>query len=143
MPGINVLFIWRTDFDGSDVVPSNELYRMLYQCGAHTCLAISSDGLTFERPELHEVDFEGSTANNILAHGLSEPAATGVFIDSNPACPASERFKALGGDMGWYDPDTLQPLGSGEAGKRQQALDAWPDNNRGEFTGPKAVIWGR
>ena len=90
------LFIWTTD-DGE--------MRMLYECGAAgQAIATSRDGYRWERPSLGLVEWQGQETN-LLANGIS--GATGVFIDENPACPESERFKAVGGDMAYYDPDTL------------------------------------
>lgn len=39
-------------------------------------------------------------------------------MDANPVCPPSERFKAIGGDIGYYDPDTCLPLANGEPERR-------------------------
>ena len=90
------LFIWTTD-DGE--------MRMLYECGAAgQAIATSRDGYRWKRPSLGLVEWQGQETN-LLANGIS--GATGVFIDENPACPESERFKAVGGDMAYYDPDTL------------------------------------
>ena len=125
------LMIWQTD-DGS--------WRMLYDSKEGTCLATSADGRRWHRPSLGQVEFGGSTENNLLGHGIS--GATGVFIDTNPDCPPEQRFKAMGGDMGWYDPVTCEPLVSEEAGRRQRELDAWPEA-QGQYQGPQAVIWGR
>ena len=130
---VSPLLVWRADSAGH--------LQMLYDTPAGTCLAVSSDGgRQWERPALNERDFEGSTANNLIAHGIK--GATGVFIDENPECPPSQRFKAIGGDMAYYDPDTCQPLDKGEPDKRQQAIDAWPEA-AGLYQGPKAVLWGR
>jgi hypothetical protein len=45
------------------------------------------------------VEFDGSTKNNILWQGLESHNFT-PFIDANPACPAEQRYKALGGVTG-------------------------------------------
>lgn len=64
-----------------------------------TCVAESRDGKKWTKPKLGIVEFEGSKENNIvlaadeLCHNFSP------FIDTNPAAPADERYKALGGTM--------------------------------------------
>ena len=64
----HALFIWKTD-DG---------FNMLYESKSGTCCATSDDGYRWLRPELGEVHFEGSGANNLLAHGIT--GSSGVFI---------------------------------------------------------------
>ncbi len=65
------------------------------------CYAESDDGLHWRRPDLGLFDFGGSKANNIVltAEVLEEvggdPVHTAVFRDSNPACPADERYKIV------------------------------------------------
>lgn len=64
------------------------------------CYAESPDGIHWTRPNLGMIEFEGSKENNIL---LSEETWGNVahnfspFLDTNPAAPAEERYKALGG----------------------------------------------
>ena len=84
-------------------------FRIYYDAfGAHKnashryfCVATSTDGTTYTKPNLGLVPFEGSTQNNIV--GVvelgPEPLATSagtVFIDTHPRTPASERFKLVG-----------------------------------------------
>ena len=62
------------------------------QCYA---LAVSTDGgLSFARPELGLVEFNGSRANNLLQAG-GVPQIPPAFLDTNPACPPDERYKGL------------------------------------------------
>eukprot|EP01051_Picozoa_sp_SAG22_P023269 SAG22_NODE_5931_length_928_cov_1.675513_1_plen_266_part_10 len=79
-----------------------------------TALAISRDGITFEKPNLGAVWFNGTTANNLVwppsdgraghePYAYHEPGS--VFIDDKPGVPAAERFKmaaswAKGGKSG-------------------------------------------
>ena len=60
------------------------------------CMAESRDGITWTRPELGLVEFDGSTKNNII---LSGPGTHNFapFKDSNPNCAPQARYKALGG----------------------------------------------
>jgi hypothetical protein len=85
-----------------------ELFRMYYR-GAHfdeatkkaahpefTCYAESRDGLTFTKPELGLFEFNGSKRNNIIWTGEGTHSFS-PFLDTNPACPAAARYKALSG----------------------------------------------
>jgi len=64
-----------------------------------TCVAESEDGIHWTRPKLGLVEFQGSRDNNIvlalddLSHNFSP------VLDTNPAAPPEQRFKALGGWM--------------------------------------------
>jgi hypothetical protein len=79
-------------------------YRGLPQAGGDgtdlevTCCAESDDGIQWTKPNLGIFQFEGSTDNNIVLKGET-PASHNFspFVDTNPATPPSERFKALGG----------------------------------------------
>ncbi len=91
-------------------------YRMYYKAwhievkdgkvntGSHPlfcCYAESDDGLTWRKPELGLVEFQGSKANNIvlapetLGTVKSDPGHPAVFKDENPACPPEARYKAI------------------------------------------------
>jgi hypothetical protein len=69
------------------------------------CYATSKDGITWVKPELRLVEFEGSTANNILWRGSGEPSknkdevwggphGNGVFKDLRERDP-NRRYKAV------------------------------------------------
>ena len=62
-----------------------------------TCYAESEDGVIWQRVNLGRIDFEGSTDNNILLKG-STSHNFAPFIDTRPGVPASERYKAVGGN---------------------------------------------
>jgi hypothetical protein len=60
-----------------------------------TAMAESHDGgLSFERPLLGKIDWQGSTANNLITMG-PPPHSPPVFIDTNPDCRPEERFKGI------------------------------------------------
>ena len=58
------------------------------------CVVESKDGIHWTRPDLGLFDYEGSKHNNIV---WSEPKLDNFtpFMDTNPDCPADERFKAM------------------------------------------------
>ena len=93
------------------VVPDGDIYRMYYR-GQDVynadgtkfireergvwCYAESKDGIHWERPALNMCEFEGSTENNIILNDRWRDNFY-VFLDTNPACPESERYKGLEG----------------------------------------------
>jgi hypothetical protein len=86
-------------------------FRMIYRGGGETsarevtCVATSPDGVTWTRPSLGLVEFEGSRDNNIIwtanrrAYGESHNFFG--FLDTRPGIPESERWKGLG--LGWRE----------------------------------------
>lgn len=63
-----------------------------------TCIALSTDGIHWSKPELGLFEVEGSKVNNvILAHEAPVTHNFSPFIDTNPRCKPSEKYKALGG----------------------------------------------
>ena len=111
--------------------PPNAEYRMYYDCiegdgvppgssgrrplppGApplsalshrRICLATSTDGLVWTKPNLGIFARNGSTANNILL----EDSGVTVFRDGNPAAPASQRWKMTCSRAAYASPDGLR-----------------------------------
>ncbi|MHB9108540.1 MAG: hypothetical protein ACYDCO_15900 [Armatimonadota bacterium] len=67
----------------------------------HQALALSTDGgITFSRPPLERIAFQGSTGNNLLQVG-GFPRVPPAFRDTNPACLPEQRYKGL--DFFWGD----------------------------------------
>lgn len=98
------------------VFKDGDRFRMYYRGGHHPnskayksnpnswetlCLAESTDGIHWTRPELGIVEFRGSTKNNLILDQAmvqeiaGSPAHTAVFKDNNPDCPDSERYKIV------------------------------------------------
>ena len=84
-----------------------ELYRMYYRgnnwdpktgqsSGECVCYAQSTDGISWERPELGLEEFVGSKKNNIIWKGYGSHNFA-PFRDPNPKCKPDEKYKALGG----------------------------------------------
>ncbi|GAG51473.1 unnamed protein product, partial [marine sediment metagenome] len=89
-----------------------DVFRMIYRGWQHdpsdirrvvhpevVCLAESEDGIHWRKPSLGLIEFEGSTDNNIIWKGTGSHNFT-AFKDSNPACTADARYKALGSGKG-------------------------------------------
>jgi hypothetical protein len=84
---------YRMYYRGSHVIYTQEGYRSPHP--EVTCYAESSDGIRWVKPELGLFEFEGSKKNNIVWQGVGTHAFV-PFRDTNPACPADARYKALG-----------------------------------------------
>ncbi|MBS3764002.1 MAG: hypothetical protein KGZ25_11950 [Planctomycetes bacterium] len=66
----------------------------------NVCYAESRDGVNWQRPELGLIEFDGTTANNIITEGFGSEQK-GVhgfapFKDPNPAASGDARYKAVG-----------------------------------------------
>ncbi|MEA3402776.1 MAG: hypothetical protein U9R79_16165 [Armatimonadota bacterium] len=100
---------WEGNSSGyTTVFQDGDIYRMYYR-GSHiiyregsietphrelVCYAESEDGIAWTRPELGLVEFEGSSANNIIHDGLGSHNFT-PFKDTNPDCTPEAAYKAL------------------------------------------------
>ena len=104
--------------DYHTVFKDDDVYRMYYRGSSHEgyvidtllepeetsvplhpelmCYAESRDGITWTKPDLGLIEFEGSKKNNIV--WLDEANETGdmnPFVDGNPEAKADERYKAI------------------------------------------------
>jgi len=88
------------------VFQDGDVYRMYYRgrqwlktgVDGHptvTCYAESSDGITWTRPDLGLVEFNGSKQNNII-WAARETNEFSVFKDPNPDCPPDQLYMAVG-----------------------------------------------
>ena len=79
------------------------------------CYSFSKDGAHWEKPNLRIVPFDNTRGTNIVFPPERMPHEPGcVFKDTNPACPASQKFKMIA---------SLQPPG----GKEGTYVAASPD----------------
>lgn len=115
------------------VIDDHGLFRLYYRGSANNprgddrhssenpltvCYAESRDGIHWTKPHLGLVEFRGSKENNIMWMG-QEALAFAPFLDTNPATPPAERYKATAA--------TLIP------GRKQYALVG--------FTSPDGLRW--
>ncbi len=75
-------------------------------------VAVSRDGIHFERPELGLFNLGDGGRNNVVWQGIQAHNLV-PFRDANPACASDQRFKAVGGIgannlYGLYSPDGLR-----------------------------------
>ena len=101
-----------------------------------TCVAISKDGINWKKPDLGIWDFNGSKQNNIVWDGIGTHCFA-PFIDHNPNCPQTERYKAI--SRGRY------VSGDFEVPDRQKGivglyLFTSPDGLNWKLKSPKPVI---
>ena len=106
---------WDRDASGyATLIEDNGLYRLYYRGGprddsagksegstSYFCYAESRDGITWVKPKLGLVEFQGSKENNILLAPASkeDPWTQSIspFLDTRTGVPADERYKAVGG----------------------------------------------
>ena len=77
-----------------------------------TCVAESRDGVQWTKPELGIYDVQGTKKNNVVLARNRGCHNLAPFIDANPAAPADQRYKALGGTgapglLAFVSPDGL------------------------------------
>jgi hypothetical protein len=81
--------------------PASQAYEKDKRPWESLCVAESTDGIHWTRPDVGIVEFRGSKKNNLILNGSmvsdigGSPAHTAVFKDSNPDCPADERYKIV------------------------------------------------
>ena len=73
----------------------------------YVCYAESNDGFEWERAELGEVDYEGSTKNNIICRSQDHHIGA-VFVD--PTAPSTERYKGVGPSATYFKDGKLDGL---------------------------------
>jgi hypothetical protein len=88
------------------VFRDGDRYRMYYRGSHHVpgqsashqtvCYAESNDGVTWTKPKLGLVEFDGSKENNIIWDGVGRHNFV-PFKDPNPECKSEATYKAVGG----------------------------------------------
>ena len=130
--GIGALYMWQED---------GKHHLLYYTSGDRVCYAVSDNAYHWIRPELGELEYNGSRKNNLL--GQPPNGASGFFED--PSAPPEERFKAMGAEGHWYDPDTWEQLrDAGPEGPGNEAAKRWDAMQYEglEYHGPKVVLRG-
>jgi hypothetical protein len=111
--------------------------RLLMSHSPVVCYAESRDGITWKKPPLGKFPLLGKMAkqvsdpldNNIVWPGSPYSGTFVPFIDTRPGCPASEKFKAVGGNHKtglhlFTSPDAIAWKKSEEAIFKLGALDS-------------------
>lgn len=98
-------------------------------------VAVSSDGIHFERPELGLFDLGDGGKNNVVWQGVQAHNLV-PFRDANPACPPDQRFKAVGGGSA----NSLYGLYSADGFRWRLAQDT-PLAVPGAFDSANVAFW--
>ncbi len=118
-------------------------YRGLPRAGSDgtaietTCVALSSDGITWTRPELGLFEVAGTRKNNVvLAHAAPVTHNFSPFLDTRTGVEPEHRFKALGGTkksglMAYSSPD----------GFRWTKIQDEPVFTKGIFDSQNVAFW--
>lgn len=115
--------------------------KLLPEHPQYACYAESKDGINWVRPNLGLFEFNGSKANNIIwidrgSHNFSP------FLDTNPAAPADQRYKAVASSN--YDGDKKKPVliaFVSADGKNWKPLRKEPIITDGAFDSLNVVFW--
>ncbi|MCH7686714.1 MAG: hypothetical protein IH899_08550 [Planctomycetes bacterium] len=128
------------------VLKDGNLYRMYYRGSSGlpgtdqvTCYAESRDGIHWVKPNLGLFKVQGTRENNvILTPEFAGPATHNFcpFIDKRSGVPASERFKAVGGNRR----GGLVPFVSAD-GIRWRKLREQPIITKGAFDSQNVPFW--
>ena len=101
-----------------------------------TCVAESTDGIHWTRPKLGIYKVHGTNDNNVVLARNRGCHNLAPFVDSNPNCPANERYKALGGTgrpglLAFVSPDGLH----------WKQIQATPVITKGKFDSQNNAFW--
>jgi hypothetical protein len=118
-----------------------------------TCVAVSRDGITWEKPKLGLVSHRGHADTNIVADEAGNELSVVPWLDTRPGVPPDERIKAfysesVGGEKhtAYHDPKGAKRLvmfGSAD-GFRFRRLVPQPQivsSLRNSFDGGNALFW--
>ncbi len=104
------------------------------------CLAESGDGISWSKPELGLVEYDGSRRNNIIldARDDGSPAINFVpFKDPNPGAASAAQYKALANNRGYKGLFAL----SSPDGLRWTAMRDEPVITKGYFDSQNLAFW--
>ncbi len=98
-----------------------------------TCLAVSRDGINFERVDAGKIDYRGSKSNNMVWQGRQYFTP---FLDTSRGVPKKERYKAITG----HDDGGLAAYGSPD-GIDWTLLKKEPIITKGAFDSQNLAFW--
>jgi hypothetical protein len=139
---------WEGRFCGYVTVIKHDLLYYLYYRGRPnagpdgtndetTCVAVSVDGVSWERPDLGIYEVHGTLKNNvILANQAPFSHNFAPFYDTKPGVPREERFKAVSGTsktglVAWVSAD----------GFNWKKLREEPIITEGAFDSQNLIFW--
>jgi hypothetical protein len=137
---------WEGLYSGYEtVLKDGDVFRFYYRgmpVARHTldvevtCVAESRDGIHWTRPKLGLFEVHGKKDNNVVLARHRGCHNLAPFVDANPAAPAGQRYKALGGTgapglIAFTSPDGL----------RWQELQKEPVITKGAFDSQNNAFW--
>lgn len=143
---------WEGNTSGyATVIQEEDRYRLYYRGHRYligdgtlrqaqteaVCYAESEDGIHWVKPSLGLFRWPGVDDNNIIWMGSPEAHNFAPFIDTNPDCPADQRYKAIGGTV------TSKGLWTfcSEDGIHWNRLSTGPVVTKGAFDSHNTVFW--
>lgn len=141
---------------GITIFKDDNLYRMYYRASGYvienkklkeshpyfTAYAESKDGISWTRPDLGFIEFNGSSKNNILPHQIGH-----VFKDSNPNVKPDEKYKSIsidtdhrGENIGGGKCVYAWKSADGISWQKMQQYPIYDKNNRGLADVPDSSI---
>lgn len=137
---------WEGLYSGYEtVLKDGETYRFYYRGMPEAkhdldteviCVADSKDGIHWTRPKLGIYEVRGTKDNNVVLARNRGCHNLAPFIDTNPNCPAEERYKALGGTG---EPGLLAFVSAD--GLHWKQLQADPVITKGAFDSQNNAFW--
>ena len=133
---------WEGEFSGFPrIVDDSGTYRMYYRglppwkkgepLTESTCVAVSRDGIHWEKPNVGRIELLGSTRNNAVFPG----SGFAPFLDTRPGVPHSERLKALKGPPRLETEIGVGTYVSSDGLRWERTHDAYPGERLG------SVFW--
>ncbi len=143
---------WEGPFSGiSTILHDGEKYLFYYRGQQQstggpphaTCVATSTDGITFHKPELGLCEYGATRKNNTIFVGGPEPHAFAPFVDNCPGVPEGQRFKALAQGPRVDKTHQVAPLYAWQSadGLRWSLMNKGPVLTRGTFDSQNVAFW--
>ena len=128
----NPVRVWQAD----------NTYHLLYYQSGHLGYAHSKDGQQWTCPVLDLIEYEGSSANNLVTPMVGDQLKA-VFTD--PSAPPQERFKGMGCESALINSASGALVNAGEHITEAKIQQWWADQEYlgPHFTGPKLILKGR
>jgi hypothetical protein len=144
---------WETrSLDTPCIVRDGDLYRMWYRAdqgsrsdrmesGSWLCYAESKDCINWDKPNLGLVEYEGSSANNIVfpAEGIGGFSVKNPSVLIDHAAPSAERYKMIARTIG-VKPTTMCGFVSSD-GLLWRSIETNPILTDGPFDSHNIVVW--
>ena len=136
---------WEGNYSGLvTYIQDGDTCCMYYQAGNWSprrnsiCYAESNDGIHWSRPNLGQVEFDGSKKNNIISIPGEGINAFVPFKDTNPDCKPDEQFKAV---VFRLKPTRALYAYASADGIRWRPMRQEPIITKGQFDSQNVAFW--